>query len=76
AVVPPAVEVSKQQTGQRYGDYFQEDGNIKTMQNIEEEVIKLAISHYKGSLSEVARRLKIGRSTLYRKIESWENDKL
>lgn len=56
--------------------YFKEDGNIKTMQNIEEEAIKLAIEHYKGRLSEVARRLKIGRSTLYRKIESWQHDKI
>ena len=28
-----------------------------------------AIAHYRGQMSEVARRLQIGRSTLYRKLE-------
>jgi DNA-binding NtrC family response regulator len=35
---------------------------------MEADMIALAISHYEGRLSEVARRLGIGRSTLYRKI--------
>jgi DNA-binding NtrC family response regulator len=33
-------------------------------------VIRFAISHYRGQMSEVARRLRIGRSTLYRKLET------
>ncbi|MGH6724958.1 MAG: helix-turn-helix domain-containing protein, partial [Pseudolabrys sp.] len=33
-------------------------------------VIRFAIAHYREQMSEVARRLKIGRSTLYRKLES------
>ena len=37
---------------------------------IEAEVIRFAISHYRGQMSEVARRLHIGRSTLYRKLEN------
>jgi len=32
-------------------------------------MIRLAIEHYKGQMSEVARRLGIGRSTLYRKLK-------
>jgi DNA-binding NtrC family response regulator len=32
-------------------------------------VIRLAISRYDGHMSEVARRLGIGRSTLYRKLK-------
>lgn len=47
---------------------FKEDGHIKTLGTIEIEAINKAIEHYKGSLSEVARRLNIGRSTLYRKL--------
>lgn len=47
---------------------FKEDGHIKTLETIESEAIQKAIEYYKGSLSEVARRLKIGRSTLYRKL--------
>jgi len=33
-------------------------------------VIRFAITHYRGQMSEVARRLGIGRSTLYRKLDS------
>ena len=33
-------------------------------------MIRFAIAHYRGQMSEVARRLRIGRSTLYRKLES------
>ena len=36
---------------------------------MESEIIRFAISHYRGQMSEVARRLKIGRSTLYRKLD-------
>jgi DNA-binding NtrC family response regulator len=40
--------------------------------DVELEIIKLAIDHYNGQMSEVARRLGIGRSTLYRKINELE----
>jgi DNA-binding NtrC family response regulator len=33
-------------------------------------VIRFAIAHYRGQMSEVARRLQIGRSTLYRKLDA------
>jgi hypothetical protein len=36
---------------------------------LEAEIIRFAISYYRGQMSEVARRLKIGRSTLYRKLD-------
>ena len=39
------------------------------MEEIERDVIRFAIAHYRGQMSEVARRLQIGRSTLYRKLE-------
>ena len=38
------------------------------MIDMEEEIIRFAIAHYNGQMSEVARRLGIGRSTLYRKL--------
>ncbi len=38
--------------------------------DIEAEAIRFAIGHYRGQMSEVARRLHIGRSTLYRKLDS------
>jgi DNA-binding NtrC family response regulator len=45
-------------------------GHARPLEDIEREVIRFAIAHHRGQMSEVARRLKIGRSTLYRKLES------
>jgi len=44
-------------------------GDVRPLDEIEREVIRFAITHYRGQMSEVARRLQIGRSTLYRKLE-------
>ncbi|MET4041957.1 sigma-54 dependent transcriptional regulator [Bradyrhizobium sp. RT6a] len=44
-------------------------GDVRPLEEIENEIIRFAISHYRGQMSEVARRLKIGRSTLYRKLD-------
>jgi len=48
-----------------------ERGNVRSLADIELEMIKLAIDHYGGQMSEVARRLGIGRSTLYRKLKEY-----
>ncbi len=42
---------------------------VRPLEEIERDVIRFAIAHYGEQMSEVARRLKIGRSTLYRKLE-------
>ena len=47
---------------------FRPDGNMRPLEDIEADVIRLAIGHYRGRMTEVARRLGIGRSTLYRKL--------
>ena len=47
---------------------FEADGHIRNLEEIEADVIRLAIGHYRGRMTEVARRLGIGRSTLYRKL--------
>ena len=44
-------------------------GDVRPLEEMENEIIRFAISHYRGQMSEVARRLKIGRSTLYRKLD-------
>ena len=44
-------------------------GDVRPLDDIERDAIRFAISHYRGQMSEVARRLRIGRSTLYRKLE-------
>jgi DNA-binding NtrC family response regulator len=45
-------------------------GEVRPLEEVEAELIRYAITHYRGQMSEVARRLQIGRSTLYRKLEA------
>ena len=45
-----------------------ERGHLRTLEEVERDLIQLAIEIYAGHMSEVARRLGIGRSTLYRKV--------
>ena len=47
---------------------YRPDGHLRALEDIEADVIRLAIGHYRGRMTEVARRLGIGRSTLYRKL--------
>ena len=47
---------------------FSGDGHLRPLEDIEADIIRLAIGHYRGRMTEVARRLGIGRSTLYRKL--------
>jgi DNA-binding NtrC family response regulator len=44
-------------------------GDVLALDAIEAAAIRFAIAHYRGQMSEVARKLRIGRSTLYRKLE-------
>jgi DNA-binding NtrC family response regulator len=44
-------------------------GNVRPLEELEADVIRFAIARYRGQMSEVARRLRIGRSTLYRKLD-------
>lgn len=46
-------------------------GHVRRLAEIESEVIQLTINHYDGKMAEVARRLGIGRSTLYRKLDEY-----
>jgi DNA-binding NtrC family response regulator len=45
-------------------------GQLRSLEEIEAEVIRFAIAHCRGQMSDVARKLRIGRSTLYRKLDS------
>src|SRR5215210_3434894 len=46
-----------------------EGGEVRKLDDLEADVIRFALRHYRGHMSEVSRRLGIGRSTLYRKLE-------
>jgi len=45
-------------------------GDVRPLEELEADLIRYAVTHYRGQMSEVARRLRIGRSTLYRKLEA------
>jgi DNA-binding NtrC family response regulator len=47
------------------------EGHIRRFEEMEAQIIKTAIARYEGHMSEVARRLGIGRSTLYRKLKEF-----
>jgi len=47
------------------------DGEIRPLEAIEADMIRLALGRYRGHMTEVAKRLNIGRSTLYRKMQEY-----
>lgn len=51
-----------------------ETGEIRKLADIEEELIRFALKFYRGQMSQVARKLGIGRSTLYRKLKDYGID--
>ena len=44
-------------------------GDVRKIEDIEAEAIRFAFTHYRGQMSHMARKLGIGRSTLYRKMK-------
>ncbi len=50
-----------------------DDGHVRPLAEVELEVIRHAIDRYDNQMSEIARRLDIGRSTLYRKLKEIED---
>jgi DNA-binding NtrC family response regulator len=66
-LAPQAVELT---TGMSSLALLDGHDHVRTLDELEGDVIRFAISHYRGQMSEVARRLRIGRSTLYRKLET------
>ncbi|WP_131118484.1 sigma-54-dependent transcriptional regulator [Lichenihabitans psoromatis] len=48
-----------------------ENGDVRRMEDMEADLIRFALAHYRGQMSEMARKLGIGRSTLYRKMKDF-----
>ena len=48
-----------------------DNGEIRSLESMEADMIRLALGRYRGHMTEVARRLGIGRSTLYRKMREF-----
>ncbi|HXW73046.1 MAG TPA: sigma-54 dependent transcriptional regulator [Methylocella sp.] len=49
-------------------------GEMRELAALEAEAIGFALEHYRRQMSEVARKLGIGRSTLYRKLKEYQLD--
>ena len=71
SVSEAAVMTTDATTGQKLA-ISDEAGDLRTLEAIERDLIQYAIDHYAGHMSEVARRLGIGRSTLYRKVREYD----
>lgn len=67
--IVPASPPSYHQAGHGHLAMLDSNDEMRPLDDMEGEIIRFAISHYRGQMSEVARKLKIGRSTLYRKLE-------
>ncbi len=46
-------------------------GDVRKLEALETEIMTFALRHYRGQMSEVSRKLGIGRSTLYRKLKDY-----
>ena len=46
-------------------------GEIRTLEAMEADMIRTVIQKYQGRMTEIARRLGIGRSTMYRKVNKF-----
>ncbi|MBB5752540.1 sigma-54-dependent transcriptional regulator [Prosthecomicrobium pneumaticum] len=72
AAAPPAALPLARPAAGRSGPairLFGRTGEIRPMAEIEADVIRIAIDQYGGRMALVARRLGIGRSTLYRRLK-------
>ena len=69
ALMGVALGVAAAENASGVGAIIQFFGDVRPLEEIERDSIRFAISHYRGQMSEVARKLRIGRSTLYRKLE-------
>jgi DNA-binding NtrC family response regulator len=75
AAAAPAPRVAPAPSAGQVGDgaaigipVVTDGGHIRTLEEVEADMIRMALSRYRGQMSEVARKLGIGRSTLYRKM--------
>ncbi|MBE5142590.1 sigma-54-dependent Fis family transcriptional regulator [Vibrio parahaemolyticus] len=83
--VQPAQEVPAQQTQPTVGvetpshslsPYFNADGSIRPMWQVEREAIQNAIAYCDGNVLNAAVMLELSPSTVYRKKQAWEADEV
>jgi DNA-binding NtrC family response regulator len=66
--VPQTVQTGKGELGI---PAVTDKGEIRSLEQMEADMIRLALGRYRGHMTEVAKRLGIGRSTLYRKMREF-----
>jgi DNA-binding NtrC family response regulator len=72
AVLPATVALASDGGGEELGiPALDQTGNVRALEDIEADMIRLAIGRYRGHMTEIAKKLGIGRSTLYRKMREF-----
>jgi DNA-binding NtrC family response regulator len=72
AAVPAVREVLRVEVRDPHAlPLMDDDGELRTLEDLEAGIIRFALAHYRGHMSAVSRRLGIGRSTLYRKLKDF-----
>ena len=70
--IPRTIEVSREPGKNALGiPAIDDSGEIRSLEAMEADMIRLALGRYRGHMTEVAKRLNIGRSTLYRKMRDY-----
>ena len=75
AVVPIAPELAARHAApepqQHYASapLLNDEGSVRALEEVEADAIRFAIEHHRGRMTRVARSLRIGRSTLYRRLK-------
>ncbi len=72
ATIPQTLEVRSSSGSAALGiPAITANGDVRPLDEIEADMIRLALGRYRGHMTEVAKKLKIGRSTLYRKMQEY-----
>jgi DNA-binding NtrC family response regulator len=69
--IPRTLEVGAGGKGALGIPAISDNGEIRSLESMEADMIRLALGRYRGHMTEVAKRLGIGRSTLYRKMREF-----
>ena len=69
--IPRTIEVRESGKGALGIPAIDDSGEIRSLEAMEADMIRLALGRYRGHMTEVAKRLNIGRSTLYRKMRDY-----
>ena len=69
ATQAPTIKVETERTEPGTINLVDERGDLRTLTQLEEDAIRFALSFCRGQISDMARKLGIGRSTLYRRMK-------